>query len=88
MRGLRFMPTYQFSLRDFNQVLASQPTTVNELLEILPNMAVPIDKYDEETQTISVEEFANRTEMLGVERLARAFAGITGRATGYANYTI
>ena len=82
------MPTYQFSLKDFNNVLPGKPATVNELLQILPNMAVPIDKYDEETQTISVEVFANRPDMLGVEGLARAFAGITGRATGYSTYNI
>ncbi|HKZ40992.1 MAG TPA: hypothetical protein VJ044_08520, partial [Candidatus Hodarchaeales archaeon] len=78
------MPTYDFQLNEFNRLLPGPPATIEEITQKFPLMAVPVDAVDGEI--ISIEVFANRPDCLGVEGLARAFAGFTGRKTGLPRY--
>ena len=80
------MPTYNFNINDFNKVITGQKVTIKELEEKLPTMAVPVDNVEE--NTINVEVFANRPDMLGVEGLAKTFEGFTERNTSYPEYTV
>lgn len=80
------MPTYTFSINEINRMLNDKPTTTEELNRILPTIAVPVEDYDE--NSISIEVYANRPDLLGVEGLARIFAGITKRQTGLQEYHI
>ncbi|MHA2363276.1 MAG: phenylalanine--tRNA ligase subunit beta [Candidatus Hodarchaeales archaeon] len=74
------MPTYTLSINDFNRMLGDNPTTIKELQAILPEMGVPVKGIEEES--IHVEVYPNRPDMLGVEGLARGFAGKTERILG------
>jgi phenylalanyl-tRNA synthetase beta chain len=80
------MPTYSFDINDFNKVITGNKVTINELVDNLPTMAVPVEGT--EGDTINVEVFANRPDMLGVEGLAKNFEGFTERNLSLPEYTV
>ena len=80
------MPTYSFDINDFNKVITGKKVTTKELEKFLPTMAVPVDGIDGDT--VSVEVFANRPDMLGVEGLAKNFEGFTERNLTLPEYTV
>ncbi len=80
------MPTYSFDINDFNKVITGKKVTIKELEEHLPTMAVPVEGID--GNTVSIEVFANRPDMLGVEGLAKNFEGFTERNLTLPSYTV
>ncbi|MFW9930176.1 MAG: phenylalanine--tRNA ligase subunit beta, partial [Candidatus Thorarchaeota archaeon] len=81
------MPTYQFSLDDFNTLLPGKPATKDEILNEFPYFGVPINEIDKDNN-VFIEIFANRPDNLSVEGLARAYAGFTNRKIGIPEYQI
>lgn len=81
------MPTYQFSLEDFNRLIPGKPVTVDEIKDEFPYFGVPFDGVTEEGD-ISIEVFANRPDNLSVEGLARSYAGFSERKLGIPEYHI
>lgn len=80
------MPTYSFNLQDFNKVITGKKVTAEELKKYLPTMAVPVEGIDGDT--IDIEVFANRPDMLGVEGLAKNFEGYTERNLNLPEYIV
>ncbi|MHA1990909.1 MAG: phenylalanine--tRNA ligase subunit beta [Candidatus Hodarchaeales archaeon] len=81
------MPTYQFSLDDFNRLIPGKPVTIKEIEEEFTYFGVPFDGISDDG-LLNIEVFANRPDNLSVEGLARAYAGFSSRELGIKDYNI
>ncbi|OLS22825.1 MAG: Phenylalanine--tRNA ligase beta subunit [Candidatus Heimdallarchaeota archaeon LC_3] len=81
------MPTYQFSLEDFNRLIPGKPVTLDEIKEEFPYFGVPFEGISDEGN-VSIEVFANRPDNLSVEGLARSYAGFSERKLGLPEYKV
>ena len=80
------MPTVEFDTEDLMHLLGDGNLTVDFLRQRIPMMGVDMDKIDDES--VVVEIFPNRPDMLSVEGFARALSGFLGIETGFKNYQV
>lgn len=79
------MPTVEFDTRDFRALLGSD-LSIAELEQAIPMIGVSLESIDEDS--MSVEVFPNRPDMLSVEGFARAVKGFMGLEKGLVDYPI
>lgn len=79
------MPTVEFDTRDFLALLGSD-LSIAELEQAIPMIGVSLESFDE--NSMNVEIFPNRPDMLSVEGFARAVKGFMGLETGLVDYPI
>ncbi|MFH1789007.1 MAG: phenylalanine--tRNA ligase subunit beta [Candidatus Altiarchaeota archaeon] len=79
------MPTVEFDTQDFLALLGSD-LSIEELEQAIPMIGVSLESISEES--LSVEVFPNRPDMLSVEGFARALRGFLGVETGIVEYPV
>ncbi|VVB55381.1 Phenylalanine--tRNA ligase beta subunit [uncultured archaeon] len=79
------MPTVSFNTREVMSLLGGK-YTLAELGDRIPMLGVGLERIDAET--MEVEVFPNRPDMLSVEGFVRAFKGFVGYESGAVNYKV
>jgi len=79
------MPTVEFDFRELNQLLGREFTPA-ELRDRISMLGIDLERIDSET--ITMEVFPDRPDLLSVEGFSRALEGILGIKTGIKDYRV